>query len=905
MKRRGTAHSLAGRMTDESTLLDPLLEVMTEAREGAPRWVTVRAQPVALTSVMRRASRDAEARGFVPLTVDAYLRLADRGLDELEDRTLLLIAGPATSGACARTALMQAASRSPRPHVLLALQAGPALPAMVREARTAYSGRAAPVPEEVRRHVERTGKARDLAQAGCHAAAERLLRDAGGALVRRYAWAPAAAASVLLGRLLLERGRAAGAIDAFGDAARHADRGEDEAAAVDARIWQAAARTDAGQLVAAEAQCRAVLATVPGGVLRLRAAAALTRVLLWQGRPGEASDLTAGASESGEVSDPYVSATGVRLLLELGRPFEAGRAARELMTRAAGADPMARVIALGAHFRVLLTIGDFDIAADLLERLRGLTRAAHTPLRLARARLLMADAYRRSGQTKDLARELSRLSRLRGAAPPLLRTAIVDALRGTRPSPQLSVTMSGSAGVASAAASTAASAAAPRLVAIAREEEEDEAAVRRLLEAAIGELRCTRVDVHSADAGPASTVASSGPGRPTRLGTRVLEAGIAIGPEAVDAGIELALPVRLGSRLLASLGARWPVDRPAPPHARALLELTAAVAAPRIDSLLAGRREAAAASIAVPELVGASAGMTELRQAITKAAAAPFAVLIEGESGVGKELVARALHQLGPRRERPLCDVNCAAFADDLLEAELFGHARGAFTGAVADRPGLFEAADGGTVFLDEVADLSARAQAKLLRVIQQQEVRRVGETFSRPIDVRFVTAANRDMRAEAAEGRFRHDLLYRLDVIRIVVPPLRERPDDIAPLALHFWASAAARVASAAELTHGVLAALARYHWPGNVRELQNVVAAIAVAAPSRGAVRPHLLPAAIAGAAAGRSARLIDARAQFDRRFVQAALARAGGSRTRAARELGVSRQGLLKILHRLGTP
>jgi len=278
-------------------------------------------------------------------------------------------------------------------------------------------------------------------------------------------------------------------------------------------------------------------------------------------------------------------------------------------------------------------------------------------------------------------------------------------------------------------------------------------------------------------------------------------------------------------------------------------------------------------------------------------------VLIEGESGVGKELVARAIHLLSSRRQRKFCDVNCAALPDDLIESELFGHARGAFTGAVVERGGLIEEADGGTLFLDEVADLTLRAQAKLLRVIQQQEVRRVGESFSRKVDVRFVSAANRDMRTEAGEGRFRQDLLYRLEVIRIPIPPLRERPEDIAILAAHFWRDAAARVGTTAVLTHASLTALARYHWPGNVRELQNVMAALAVAAPARGQVRPALLPAVITGAAAITSARLADARAQFERRFVEVALARAGGSRSRAARELGISRQGLLKLLARLG--
>jgi transcriptional regulator with PAS, ATPase and Fis domain len=277
--------------------------------------------------------------------------------------------------------------------------------------------------------------------------------------------------------------------------------------------------------------------------------------------------------------------------------------------------------------------------------------------------------------------------------------------------------------------------------------------------------------------------------------------------------------------------------------------------------------------------------------------------LIEGESGVGKELVARAIHQLSPRRDRRFCDVNCAALPDDLFESELFGHARGAFTGAISDRAGLVEEADGGTLFLDEVADLSARAQAKLLRVVQQHEVRRVGETFSRKVDVRFVSAANRDLRVEGEHGRFRQDLLYRLDVIRIRIPPLRERPEDIPTLARHFWMAATARLNSQATLSHGVLTALARHHWPGNVRELQNVMAALAVEAPLRGHVRAALLPVAITGASTVTSARFSEARTQWERRFVEVALARAAGSRTRAARELGLTRQGLLKVLERTG--
>jgi transcriptional regulator with GAF, ATPase, and Fis domain len=278
----------------------------------------------------------------------------------------------------------------------------------------------------------------------------------------------------------------------------------------------------------------------------------------------------------------------------------------------------------------------------------------------------------------------------------------------------------------------------------------------------------------------------------------------------------------------------------------------------------------AEASTLIPELIGVSAAIAQVRQAVARAAAAPFCVLVEGESGVGKELIARAVHYLSPRRERRFCDVNCAALPDELLESELFGHARGAFTGAVVDRAGLFEEAHGGTLFLDEVADLSSRAQAKLLRVLQQQEIRRVGETFARPVDVRLVAAANRDMRGETAAGRFRQDLLYRLDVIRINVPALRDRPEDIPVLAQHFWRTAADRVGTLASLTAGVLSALAAHHWPGNVRELQNVIAALAVAAPRRGRVPVDLLPAAITGATPVRTARLADARDQFERRFV-----------------------------------
>jgi len=266
--------------------------------------------------------------------------------------------------------------------------------------------------------------------------------------------------------------------------------------------------------------------------------------------------------------------------------------------------------------------------------------------------------------------------------------------------------------------------------------------------------------------------------------------------------------------------------------------------------------------------------------------------------------VARALHRLSPRGHRRFAAVNCASFPDDLLEAELFGHTKGAFTGALSERIGLFEEADGGTLFLDEVGELSMRAQAKLLRVLQEGEVRRVGENVSRRFDARIVAATNRALTREVDAGRFRADLRYRLQVVHIVVPPLRERREDIAPLASRFWIEAAARVGSRATMAPALVSALARYDWPGNVRELQNVVATLLVHAPSRGRVGDDALPEAIRASSSSTPTATLDAaRKRFESAFVRDALVRSGWRRTDAARELGLSRQGLVKVMARLG--
>ena len=234
---------------------------------------------------------------------------------------------------------------------------------------------------------------------------------------------------------------------------------------------------------------------------------------------------------------------------------------------------------------------------------------------------------------------------------------------------------------------------------------------------------------------------------------------------------------------------------------RQLLAAAAAAVSPCLRAFVESLTPSSPASAVDPDLLGTSEAIERVRRAIAQAADAPFPVLIHGESGVGKELVARALHRASVRRGRPFCAVNCAALPDDLLEAELFGHVRGAFTGAVTDRRGLFEEADGGVLFLDEIGELSPRGQAKLLRVLQESEVRRIGEAGFRRIDVRIVTATNRALDVEVESGRFRRDLFYRLDVLRIVVPPLRERADDVPLLARALWKRAADHVGTRATL--------------------------------------------------------------------------------------------------------
>jgi DNA-binding NtrC family response regulator/tetratricopeptide (TPR) repeat protein len=389
------------------------------------------------------------------------------------------------------------------------------------------------------------------------------------------------------------------------------------------------------------------------------------------------------------------------------------------------------------------------------------------------------------------------------------------------------------------------------------------------------------------------------------LARRTLDTGLVLEPTRAPDGIEAAAPVVYAGHRIGALTCRWTIDATVDAERAHSLLLGAATAlAPHVQGVSDVVHGSPRRGPDTLGLLGVSAPIVELRDRIRRVAGAPFHVLIEGESGSGKELVAKALHLAGPRAARRFCAVNCAALTDELFEAELFGHVRGAFTGAVGERAGLFEEADGGTLFLDEIGELSLRAQAKLLRAIQDAEIRRVGESLPRRVDARIVAATNRALAEEAVAGRFRADLLYRLDVIRIAVPALRDRPEDVAVIARACWTEAAARVGSRATLHVATLAALARYHWPGNVRELQNVVRALAVNAPLRGVVFPSRLPRAIAAAGGVPAGQTLDAaRRSFEERFVRAALARAGDRPGRAARDLGLTRQGLRKLLRRLG--
>ena len=296
------------------------------------------------------------------------------------------------------------------------------------------------------------------------------------------------------------------------------------------------------------------------------------------------------------------------------------------------------------------------------------------------------------------------------------------------------------------------------------------------------------------------------------------------------------------------------------------------------------QRQVAGLGGLVDGMVGHSEAMRRLSELIHRVAPTPSTVLILGESGVGKEVTARALHQMSPRAERSFVPLNCAAVSAELMESELFGHVRGAFTGAREARRGLFHYANGGTLFLDEIGELPLAMQTKLLRVLEERRIRPVGSEAEVPVDVRVVAATNRDLRAEVAAGRFRQDLFYRLEVVTLAIPPLRERREDIAELAVHFNAQLASRLGlPPLPLSQADLARLAAYAWPGNVRELRNLIERSLILGglpadnnQTPGFVEP--LPLSLA---------------EVEKRHILAVLDQCGGNRARAASLLGVSRK------------
>jgi two-component system nitrogen regulation response regulator NtrX len=310
-------------------------------------------------------------------------------------------------------------------------------------------------------------------------------------------------------------------------------------------------------------------------------------------------------------------------------------------------------------------------------------------------------------------------------------------------------------------------------------------------------------------------------------------------------------------------------------------------------------------------MVGDSYAMVKLREQVAMAAPTNGRVLIFGENGTGKELVARNIHQMSRRRTGPFVEVNCAAIPEDLIESELFGHVRGAFTGALADRRGKFELAHGGTIFLDEIADMSLKTQAKVLRVLQEQIMEPVGGSNRIKVDARVLAATNKDLTSEIRAGRFREDLYFRLNVVPIFVPPLRERQEDIALFADHFMAVLAREYGRRPKAFESdAIAALKRYPWPGNVRELRNVIERLMIMVPgdrisSRDLTFLDQAPSADSQAfpQTFASVPLHDARDQFERDYILRALAAQQGNISRTAEVLGIERSNLYRKMRSFG--
>jgi DNA-binding NtrC family response regulator len=785
--------------------------------------------------------------------------------------------------------------------------------------------------------VSAIDEAEVLASRGRHADAERSLRRSAAMFERRGQLTAASDALLACADRVWHRGhpdeawtlaeRARGITERYGDSER----------ALMALSWLGRAALDRLDPDRSEAILRScITAAAVGGHddVRRIASVALARTLCWRGqadaaalslddalRPLDTERLVCARASSPIIDVPLLRVlehgSAIRVHVARGLIEDGSAHIRALDQLPDNCSPLVRLAASSIRVRWIASLGDARaLTAQLADALR-LSREASRPLEAVRLRCLASEALIRMGEPQR-ARQFAgplrhtsgrllppllaaRLALARAAADGRTDLAALSQLRrrgltcpDTRPSKATTSPSLRSAMLEDVL----------EVLRVSQDGDDPARALQQVASLLRKRLSAAVVSIASPGATPAVVSAPDVPSVLLASTRRVAESGVVLQREAIDYGTESAVPVRNGGGLVGALGCRWlpgaEVDHEC---SRQLLAAAAAAVSPCLRAFVESLTPSSPASAVDPDLLGTSEAIERVRRAIAQAAGAPFPVLIHGESGVGKELVARALHRASVRRGRPFCAVNCAALPDDLLEAELFGHVRGAFTGAVTDRRGLFEEADGGVLFLDEIGELSPRGQAKLLRVLQESEVRRIGEAGFRRIDVRIVTATNRALDVEVEGGRFRRDLFYRLDVLRIVVPPLRERAEDVPLLARALWKRAADHVGTRATLSDRTLAALSRYDWPGNVRELQNVMAVLAVTAPRRGTVGPSGLPASIARAALESEAvTLDDARRRFEERFVRAALARAGGHRGRAATELGLSRQGLAKLIGRL---
>jgi DNA-binding NtrC family response regulator len=892
----------------------PLVEFLDSASD-VPRVACLRGTAAHVRQALCATARDARRRGVVALRT-GLLSSVPEVRSAVVGRTVLLLVHPDDQDTCEATLPLDLAWLALNARLVTGLvgtapihashqqvtidlpgtaDTSPARPASLPSLAVPLQvSRATGPPDvDVRRVEAALARGDRLLAQGRPGAAERLYRAGHGLARRRAALLSCRAAAALrLARLLSRRRRAAAVLTWARDAVDAMVSTRDGREVTQAACLAGAALRRLGRAdEAARVQATLVIgsgAGTPSTAVMIELARAYAelgdsrRVLIWLDRMAPCP--------SGAPEETALVVLRMRALLETNQFAAAGHLAARLSAaaRQGGGD--------GHHHAALAWfhawIGDAaslrrhtELALSCKAALDDTSRAG-----VAIAALLGARRLDVPGMTRAPARALTRL---RHGADAGLRAQIDTALAGRLPIGVIPteggrVVLDDVLGV----------------LRVCHEDDREAGALESLCRDLRRRLGCTSVAVLAGDA--LVRIAADGSHLPSAVAAgRAFATGTAVPFERVDCAVEAAVPIKRYGAPLGVIACRWPAD--------AVIDVgraTALLAAAATSSLLALVElldDAARPPADAPDDLGLSGGsraMVHVRALVTRAAAAPFPVLIEGESGTGKELIARAIHRVGPRRSRRFCAINCAAFTDDLLEAELFGHARGAFTGAVAERVGLFEEADTGTLFLDEVAELSARGQAKLLRTLQEGEVRRVGENIPRRVDVRIVAATNRPLRDETAAGRYRADLRYRLDVIRIVVPPLRDRREDIPLLAARFWAELADRTGRRSRLDATALTALSRYDWPGNVRELQNVLAAASVQAPVRGRVCASDLPEAIREAPADQpGVSLAGARRAFERQFVLNALARAGGHRGAAARAMGLSRQGLVKLLTRLG--